>query len=234
MLSKTNKLIAAALIISVLLHAALFVFDSAENAHGDPQFADVTIAVNLQASTKPVEHAKTKKAQSKESSLEKVIATENLSSRIKSSAPNTSTSSPLNPVLPVDEVALAEKEEVQTETVDVSEQLREVAQLDQPEEKRLNGEERRLLLNLLYSEINAHKKYPYIAIRQRREGRVSVNFILHPDGHISDVEIQKSSDHTVLDRAATRAVEQVQPLQLAATYLQQTELFNVDIEFRLN
>ena len=231
---KTNRLIATALIISVLLHAALFVFDSGENAHGDPQFADVTIAVNLQSSTKPVEVANTTKVQSKESPSEKVIATENASSRLISSARNKSITNPLNPVEPVNEATLAEIEKVQTEPAEQSEQLHEVVQLEQAEDRRLTGEERRLLLNLLYSEINAHKKYPYIAIRQQREGRVSVNFILHPDGHITDVAIKKSSDYSVLDRAATRAVEKVQPLQLAANYLQQTELFNVDIEFRLN
>lgn len=113
-------------------------------------------------------------------------------------------------------------------------QRESVASTVPAEQRVLSGEEKQILLSLLHREINARKQYPYLAIRQKRQGRVSLNFLLHPDGRISDIAIIESSRFGVLDRAAQTAVEKVSPFRLASRYLQQTELFNVDIEFRLN
>ena len=73
-----------------------------------------------------------------------------------------------------------------------------------------------------------------MAVRQRREGLVKVNFMLHPDGRISHVSVVKSSRYRLLDSAALAAVENVSPFYIAQNYLSQTELFDVDIDFRLN
>ena len=88
-------------------------------------------------------------------------------------------------------------------------------------------------LQLVYQEISRHKLYPYMAKRQRREGLVKLNFVLHPDGQVTDVIIVQSSKFSVLDRAAQKAVEDISPFLLAADYLNYQQAFNVDVDFRL-
>ena len=89
-------------------------------------------------------------------------------------------------------------------------------------------------LKLVYVEINKYKHYPYQARRQRREGNVKLNFILHPDGRVSEVVVVESSRFHALDRAARQAVESISPFLIAANYLHAETEFNVDIDYRLN
>lgn len=89
------------------------------------------------------------------------------------------------------------------------------------------------LLQLVYQEISRHKHYPYLARRQRREGLVKLNFIMHPDGRVTDVEVIESSRFSVLDRAAQRAVEDISPFMIAADYLSYQQTFDVNVDFRL-
>ena len=89
------------------------------------------------------------------------------------------------------------------------------------------------LSKLVYQEINRKKRYPYLAKRQRREGLVKLSFVLHPDGKVTDVSVVGSSQFSVLDRAAQKAVENISPFMLAADYLSYQQAFNVDVDFRL-
>ena len=89
------------------------------------------------------------------------------------------------------------------------------------------------LLSLVYQEINRKKHYPYRAKRQRREGLVKLSFVLHPDGKVTDISVVESSQFSVLDRAAQKAVEDISPFMLAADYLSYQQAFNVDVDFRL-
>ena len=86
----------------------------------------------------------------------------------------------------------------------------------------------------VYEAINRQKHYPYVARKQRREGMVRLNFIMHPDGQVTDIAIVQSSQYDILDKAARRAVEAISPFQLAAEYLSMQHKYNVDIDFRLN
>ena len=88
-------------------------------------------------------------------------------------------------------------------------------------------------LELVYIEINKNKHYPYQARRQRREGQVKVNFKLHPDGHVSEVMVIKSSQFNVLDVAAQQAVKSISPFLIAANYLKSEKEFNVDIDYQM-
>jgi len=90
------------------------------------------------------------------------------------------------------------------------------------------------LLKLVYIEINKNKYYPYQARRQHREGRVKINFKLHPDGRVSEITVLESSHFNALDYAAQKAVKSISPFLIAANYLHTETEFNVNIDYRLN
>ncbi|OON70747.1 energy transducer TonB [Hymenobacter sp. CRA2] len=57
-----------------------------------------------------------------------------------------------------------------------------------------------------------HVKYPAAALREQVEGKVFVNFIVRPDGHISDVQVTKGIG-AGCDEEALRVVSQMPPWQ---------------------
>jgi protein TonB len=89
------------------------------------------------------------------------------------------------------------------------------------------------IIELLHSRISEHKQYPYLAIRQRREGVARVEFVLHPDGAINDARLIQSSRTRMLDKAALDAVKRIEPFRLAKDYLEKPEAFQVDVVFNV-
>lgn len=89
------------------------------------------------------------------------------------------------------------------------------------------------ILELLHKRISDNKDYPYLARRQRREGIATVAFVLHPDGTIENAHLVTSSRAVSLDRAALSAVKHIEPFTVAQEYLEQSEEFQVDVEFHL-
>ncbi|MBK1726530.1 energy transducer TonB, partial [Halorhodospira neutriphila] len=61
----------------------------------------------------------------------------------------------------------------------------------------------------LRAAIGAHKRYPLMARRLRRQGQVVVEFAVHADGRIADVRIVEGAGAASLERAAREAVEAV-------------------------
>ena len=59
--------------------------------------------------------------------------------------------------------------------------------------------------------ILANLHYPMIARRQGWCGKVDVAFLIKPDGHISELRIEKSSGYTVLDEQALEAIRRSAP-----------------------
>ena len=59
--------------------------------------------------------------------------------------------------------------------------------------------------------IEGHKRYPPLAVKKGLEGSVDVRFLLYRDGRVEQVEIAKSSQITLLDEAALRAVKAGNP-----------------------
>jgi len=213
---KQNKLFTIALTLSGLVHIGLIVYGADDFIYGELLLKDSYISVSLQKpSSQPIDIV-TKPDIQKDQQKNKL-----------SSAKENSISS--NQYLPKD-IADGDANNLQDNSHIEPVVQDDIVQLV----KELSGEDKSFLLGLLHDGINAHKQYPFMAVRQRREGLVSINFLLHPDGRISDIEIVKSSRYGLLDNAARLAVEKVSPFQMAENYLQQTEPFNVDIEFRLN
>ena len=54
----------------------------------------------------------------------------------------------------------------------------------------------------------AQQNYPYRARRRHQQGTVRLRFTLHPDGHITHIEIQTSSGYQALDQAALEVIQQ--------------------------
>ncbi len=101
-------------------------------------------------------------------------------------------------------------------------------------EYRDAGERADQLKRYVFQAINREKYYPFMARRRGREGLVKLNFIMHPDGKVTDIAVVQSSRFSVLDDAARQAVAAISPFKLAAQYLEAQHRYNVDIEFRLN
>jgi protein TonB len=101
----------------------------------------------------------------------------------------------------------------------------------QPQQQGQRADE---LRKFVYEAINRQKHYPYMARRQHREGLVKLNFVMHPNGKVTDIAIVESSRFHRLDKAAMRAVESISPFHLAAEYLTMQQHYDVGIDFRLN
>jgi len=95
------------------------------------------------------------------------------------------------------------------------------------------SEQQHSIVELLHSRISDKKAYPYLARRQRREGVVTVAFVLHPNGRIENAHLVNSSRTQSLDRAALSAVQDIEPFSAAQDYLKQSETFQVDVAFNL-
>jgi len=101
----------------------------------------------------------------------------------------------------------------------------------QPQQQGQRADE---LRKFVYEAINRQKHYPYMARRQHREGRVKLNFVMHPNGTVTDIAIVESSRFHLLDKAAMQAIEAISPFHLAAEYLTMQQHYDVGIDFRLN
>ncbi len=105
---------------------------------------------------------------------------------------------------------------------------------EQTEQLSQSVEQHESLMQLVYQAINQHKRYPYIARRLRQQGKVILNFVMHPDGQVTDVVIIESSHYSILDKAAEDAVAAISPFALAADYLDYEKAFDIAVDFRLN
>jgi len=65
--------------------------------------------------------------------------------------------------------------------------------------------------DLVRMKIESRKQYPPEAREKQVQGRVLVRFVITNDGHLSSLEIVKSSRHDVLDQAALAAVRNAAP-----------------------
>lgn len=69
----------------------------------------------------------------------------------------------------------------------------------------------KLFLAQVRQRIDRFKHYPYAARRRQVEGRVTVRFVIHPDGTVAGLQVVKSSASSLLDDAAVKAVQDAAP-----------------------
>ncbi len=129
----------------------------------------------------------------------------------------------------------AEEKQISTEPAQ-AEQLSNSATAQEQQKKQLSRpvENQDALMQLVYQAISEHKHYPYMARRLGQQGKVTLNFVMHPDGQVTDVVVRESSRYTVLDRAAEEAVVAISPFAMAAEYLTYEKVFDIAVDFRLN
>lgn len=66
-------------------------------------------------------------------------------------------------------------------------------------------------LEMVRLKIEKHKKYPDIARIRQKEGRVTIRFVITPEGNVRAAKVVKTSRHKVLDTAALQAVKDAAP-----------------------
>lgn len=71
------------------------------------------------------------------------------------------------------------------------------------------------LMDTLRTKLERVKTYPALARANHWQGRVVVQVSIGGDGRIANLEIEESSGHPVLDRAALEALQAASPLMLA-------------------
>lgn len=96
------------------------------------------------------------------------------------------------------------------------------------------GQNQGQLLSLLHQAISREKRYPLLALRQRREGTTTVIFRLSPSGEMDAIGVDRSSGFGPLDTAAVSAVSRVAPFGSARLFLSEETRFKVDVTFKLN
>jgi len=66
-------------------------------------------------------------------------------------------------------------------------------------------------LQIVRLKIESHKAYPEMARMGQIEGKVTISFVISPDGNNKFVKIVKSSKYKILDQAALKAVKDASP-----------------------
>jgi len=81
--------------------------------------------------------------------------------------------------------------------------------------------------------IESHKQYPLLARRGRQQGQVVVEFDINRTGKSGAVKVVRSSGHSLLDRAALKAVRAVERFPEPPATLQQSSRYQIAISFIL-
>lgn len=81
----------------------------------------------------------------------------------------------------------------------------------EPDQAPLDQNKLSSYLSMVRDRIKKHKKYPRIARVRRMEGRVTIRFVITPDGDIHNPAVAKTSGHRILDRSALTGVIEAAP-----------------------
>jgi protein TonB len=84
-------------------------------------------------------------------------------------------------------------------------------------------------LEMVRLRIERYKKYPRTARLRQIEGKVTVRFIITPDGNIKSANVVKTSGNDLLDGAAIMAVKEAAPFPKVPAHL-----FKGEIPLKLN
>jgi len=89
----------------------------------------------------------------------------------------------------------------------------------------------RPLLTLLGKALTKHLVYPKSAIDLNVKGTSVIGFLLYPDGHITDVQLLRTSRAEVLDNAALAAANAIGPVSHVSQYLDKPKFMMIGIIF---
>jgi protein TonB len=74
-------------------------------------------------------------------------------------------------------------------------------------------------LEMVRLRIERHKRYPDVARSKNIEGRVTVRFVITPDGSVRQVEVANRAGNRALDLAALKAVKDAAPFPKPPSHL---------------
>jgi protein TonB len=89
------------------------------------------------------------------------------------------------------------------------------------------------LAEMLFQQVEATKRYPSTARRNRWQGNVTLQALIHDDGQISDITIVEPSGYPTLDQDAIALLERVSPVALAYPLGQSHVVVQIPIGYRL-
>ncbi|MEO5574367.1 MAG: TonB family protein [Gammaproteobacteria bacterium] len=89
------------------------------------------------------------------------------------------------------------------------------------------------LADLLWRQMEALKRYPYLAKRNGWEGEVLIKAVIGADGHLLHAEIVKSSGHETLDQDALKVLRASTPLKLEQNPSWQQATLTIPVAYRL-
>lgn len=92
-------------------------------------------------------------------------------------------------------------------------------------------EQNNKLLQLLNRKIEEHLVYPILAQKLNQTGVAKISFWLDVTGEISQPKVEISTSKAMLDNAALKTVQTINPVAEAKQWLNQKEQFVVDIHF---
>lgn len=88
------------------------------------------------------------------------------------------------------------------------------------------------LIRLLAQALSAHFDYPREAGMFGIRGRAVISMMLHPNGHLSDVQLLQSADNEDLDAAALYAVNSAPLVKGANKFMSEPKVFVIGFIFR--
>ncbi|WHZ14176.1 MAG: hypothetical protein OJF52_001011 [Nitrospira sp.] len=89
------------------------------------------------------------------------------------------------------------------------------------------------LAEMLFRQVEATKRYPSVARRNRWQGSVTLQAMVHEDGRISDITIVEPSGHSTLDQEAIALLERTSPVALTHPLGQSHVVVQIPIGYRL-
>ncbi len=85
------------------------------------------------------------------------------------------------------------------------------------------------LLTLLGKALTRYLVYPKSALDLNVKGTSVIGFLLYPDGHVTDVQLLRTSGAEVLDKSALAAANAIGPVSHISQYLDQPKWMVIGI-----
>lgn len=89
------------------------------------------------------------------------------------------------------------------------------------------------LAEMLFRQVEATKRYPLVARKNRWQGSVTLQAMVHEDGRISDITIVEPSGHSTLDQEAITLLERTSPVALTHPLGQSHVVMQIPVGYRL-
>ena len=90
------------------------------------------------------------------------------------------------------------------------------------------------LAEALWSRVEKSKRYPYVARMNNWQGKVVVRAVIREDGQLINLDVARSSGHTVLDDDAIASVKQAFPLKLSRSLGRTQVALHIPINYQLD